>query len=131
MRSSSSVSIANFPQFPPTIGRSPLIAPIWLICLRGAGLYRSDNYVNPVKVTGRLLQAQVLAALLLLSAMYLTRSETISRLLIQCFLVVSFLMLTAQKLVLTGLLVRTRRRTPDHRRKVVLVAEPSRAVCPL
>src|ERR1700694_29466 len=67
-----------------------LIIPAWLICLRSFDLYSSAAYVSKRKLLTRLLQTQFVAGLLLLSAMYLTRSVGVSRLMLQVFLSASF-----------------------------------------
>src|SRR5436190_2254057 len=61
---------------------------IWLLCLTAFGLYPSTTYHSGRSVVSRLAQAEFLASLLLFSVMYLTRSEVISRLLLQTFLAV-------------------------------------------
>jgi exopolysaccharide biosynthesis polyprenyl glycosylphosphotransferase len=104
-----------------------LILPLWLICLRAFGLYSSPAYGSRGRLMSRLVKAQILAGLMLLSSMYLTRSEDISRLLLQAFLVVSFVFLTAQKFGLRIYLEIARRRKPLQRRKVLLVSDPAAA----
>src|SRR4051794_11229413 len=102
-----------------------LIIPIWLGCLAIFGFYRSAAYSSRVRLLVRLAQAHFVAGLLLLSLMYLTRSEIVSRLLMQVFLAVSFVLLTAQKVALAAYLESARRRTNLGRRKVVLVSHPA------
>ena len=104
-----------------------LIIPIWLVCLRVFGLYSSPVYGSRGRLMGRLVQAQIMAGLMLLSSMYLTRSQAVSRLLLQTFLVVSFVFLTAQKFGLRTYLDIARRRKPLQRRKVLLVSDPAAA----
>jgi FlaA1/EpsC-like NDP-sugar epimerase len=102
-----------------------LIIPIWLGALGIFGLYRSSAYSSRGRLLGRLAQAHTLAALLLLSLMYLTHSEAISRLLLQVFLAVSFVLLSAQKVALAAYLDQARRRIHLGRRKVILVSHPA------
>ncbi len=100
---------------------------LWIVCLRGFGLYDSATYTLRGRLLWRLAQAHFVAGLLLLSAMYLTKSAEVSRLLLQGFLVVSFGALAAQKFALRACLQRTRRRATLRRRKVLLVAPPAAA----
>ncbi len=104
-----------------------LIVPIWLVCLGSFGLYKSATYASTRWLFGRLLRVQIVAGLVLLSSMYLTRSWGISRLLLQNFLAASFVLLAAQKLVLKACLDWARRRKPPRRRKVLLVSDPALA----
>jgi exopolysaccharide biosynthesis polyprenyl glycosylphosphotransferase len=101
-----------------------LILPIWMICLRVFGFYSSAVYDSRRGLLSRLIRMQIIASLVLLSSMYLTRSQIVSRLLLQTFLVASFLLLVAQKFALRAYLDNARRRTPNHRRKVLLVSAP-------
>src|ERR1700730_14827461 len=99
-----------------------LIVPIWLGCLWIFGFYASITYASRRSILSRLLRTHVFASLILLSAMYLTRSEAISRLLIQTFLVISFIFLGAQKIAIKGYLERSCRRPAGGRRKVLLAS---------
>jgi exopolysaccharide biosynthesis polyprenyl glycosylphosphotransferase len=102
-----------------------LVAPIilaWLICLRSFGLYSSAAYDSKRRLLARLLRTQFIAGLLLLSAMYLTRSVGVSRLMLQVFLAVSFVLLLAQKFALRACLIYFRQHTHFQRRKVLLVS---------
>src|SRR5713101_9487284 len=67
-----------------------LIVPIWLGCLWIFGFYASISYASRRSILSRLLRTHVFAGLILLSTMYLMRSEAVSRLLMQTFLVISF-----------------------------------------
>ncbi|MBV8771851.1 MAG: sugar transferase [Deltaproteobacteria bacterium] len=100
---------------------------IWLLCLTAFGLYRSASYHSRNGVLCRLLEAEFLASLLLFSVMYLTRSEVISRLLLQTFVAVGFVLLAFQKLALSAYIRNARLRPNVQRRKVVLVADPDNA----
>jgi len=95
---------------------------IWLVCLRSFGLYRSAVYVVCGRLLWRVIQTQFVSGLLLLSAMYLTKSAEISRLLLQSFLVTSFVGLTVQKFALRAYLERLRSRNRPWQRKVLLIA---------
>jgi exopolysaccharide biosynthesis polyprenyl glycosylphosphotransferase len=101
-----------------------LIVPIWLGCLWIFGLYTSAAYQSVSTVLNSLLRTQFLAGLLLLSLMYITRSEAISRVLIQTFLVVSFAVLNFQKLALKVIIEHGRRWPERGQRKIVLLASP-------
>jgi exopolysaccharide biosynthesis polyprenyl glycosylphosphotransferase len=102
-----------------------LIVPIWLGCLWIFGFYASITYASRQSILSRLLRTHVFASLTLLSAMYLTRSEAVSRLLIQTFLVISFFLLGVQKFAIKGCLERSCRRPAGGRRKVLLASPPA------
>jgi exopolysaccharide biosynthesis polyprenyl glycosylphosphotransferase len=111
----------NFVSFASYIWLLALIVPIWLVCLSEFGFYTSTIYRHSRLLLLRLVRAQVAAGLTLLAIMYLTRSESVSRLLLQMFLTISFVMLAAQKFAIRAYLI-TRQRSPKDRRKVLLVA---------
>jgi exopolysaccharide biosynthesis polyprenyl glycosylphosphotransferase len=98
-----------------------LIVPIWLVCLREFGLYASAVYSSSRELLGRLVRMQFVAGLILLAVMYLTRSESVSRLLLQVFLIISFTMLAAQKFAMRAYLNYARRQAPLKRPKVLLI----------
>jgi exopolysaccharide biosynthesis polyprenyl glycosylphosphotransferase len=104
-----------------------LIVPIWLVCLREFGLYASAVYSSSRELLGRLVRTQFVAGLILLAVMYLTRSESVSRLLLQVFLIISFTMLAAQKLALRAYLNYAKRQAPLKRPKVLLIAAAATA----
>ncbi|MBF6571125.1 MAG: sugar transferase [Candidatus Binataceae bacterium] len=104
-----------------------LIVPIWLGCLWIFGFYTSIGYSSHRNILSRLVRTHVFASLMLLSAMYLTRSEAVSRLLIQTFLGISFIALGAQKFAIKAALERACRRAAGGRRKVLLAAPPAAA----
>lgn len=99
---------------------------VWLVCLRGFGLYSSANYASRGRLLWCLVRAHFVGGLVLLSAMYLTKSAIVSRLLLQTFLALSFVALMAQKFALHAWLSGIRYDTP-RRRKVLLVAAPAAA----
>jgi exopolysaccharide biosynthesis polyprenyl glycosylphosphotransferase len=111
------------------VGLIALIVPIWLICLSEFGFYASPINFNPHgrELLARLLRAHFVAGLMLLAVMYLTRSEAVSRLLLQVFLIVGFAMLTAEKLALWTCLNRAQKRAPLQRLKVLLIANAATA----
>jgi exopolysaccharide biosynthesis polyprenyl glycosylphosphotransferase len=96
---------------------------VWLACLSTFGLYRSAAYFSMRRVLTCLLQGQLLAGALLFSVMYLTHSEVISRLLLQTFLAVSFILLAFQKLTVVVYFDKVRQRADLQPRKVVLVSD--------
>jgi exopolysaccharide biosynthesis polyprenyl glycosylphosphotransferase len=104
-----------------------LILPIWLICFGEFGFY--DPPFNPPlrELLNRLVRSHFVAGLILLAFMYLTRSEAVSRLLLQVFLVISFVTLVAEKLGLRAFLNRARYRAQLTRPKVVLIASAEMA----
>ena len=116
--------------FLPTVSNvklTALILPIWLICLGEFGLYTTPINTPVRELLGRLLRSHFVSGLMLLAFMYLTRSEAVSRLLLQVFLIVSFAMLAAEKLALRAYLNRARRRAPLQRPKVLLIAPAAAA----
>ncbi len=117
----------NFVSFAGYAWLLALIVPIWLACLRVFGLYNSAAYASRYGLLNRLMRVQFTAGLVLLSLMYLTRSENISRLLLQTFLAVSFIFLAAQKFALRAYLNNARGRTSAQRSKVLLVSVPAAA----
>jgi exopolysaccharide biosynthesis polyprenyl glycosylphosphotransferase len=115
-------------EFPSFAAYAWLLAPIiliWLTCLSAFGLYCSTAYHSRWALLSRMVQMQSLAGLLLFSAMYLTHSEIVSRLLLDVFVVVSFAFLACEKFALAAYLVR--RRAQPQPRKVVLVSDPAKA----
>ena len=111
------------------VGLITLIVPIWLICLSEFGFYTTPINVNTPgrELLARLLRAQFVAGMMLLAVMYLTRSEAVSRLLLQVFLIVGFAMLATEKLALRAYLNRAQRRVPLQRPKVLLIAAAATA----
>jgi exopolysaccharide biosynthesis polyprenyl glycosylphosphotransferase len=104
-----------------------LIVPIWLACFWIFGFYASITYASRRSILSRLLRTHFFSSLILLTAMYLTRSEVISRLLTQTFLVISFIFLGAEKFAIKEYLERTCRRPARGRRKVLLASPPAAA----
>ena len=74
-----------------------IITPTWACSFYLMGLYRQVTYWSFALLLKNLLKAQGFASLGVLSAMYLTRSEEISRLLLQTFILISFVMLALEK----------------------------------
>jgi hypothetical protein len=104
-----------------------LIVPIWLVSLREFDIYTSTIYTSRRDLFGRLVRTQFVAGLMLLSLMYLTRSQSVSRLLLQVFLIFSFAMLVAQKFALRAYFNYARRQSPLKRPKVLLIAAAATA----
>ncbi len=104
-----------------------VIVPAWLVALRAFGLYDSASYQSGWDIVARMIKAQMLAALMLLSTMYLTKSAQISRLLLQTFIGTSFAALTLQKFAVRSTLESLRRRRGAQVRKVLVVCDASRA----
>jgi exopolysaccharide biosynthesis polyprenyl glycosylphosphotransferase len=104
-----------------------VIVPVWFVALRAFGLYNSASYQSRWDIVARMIKAQMLAALILLSTMYLTKSEQISRLLLQTFLGTSFIALTIQKLAVRTTLEYLRRKQGVQVPKVLVVCNLSHA----
>jgi exopolysaccharide biosynthesis polyprenyl glycosylphosphotransferase len=98
-----------------------VIVPIWLLLLRRFGLYDPICYTSLGRLLRAVVKVQVLGGLCLLSVMYLTRSGQISRLLLQCYLGVSFLALMAEKWGMKAVLDHYRKSQGVHRRQVLVV----------
>jgi FlaA1/EpsC-like NDP-sugar epimerase len=75
-----------------------VIAPIWIGTLRWFGAYESATYRSSSRLTTAIVKAHVTVGLALLSVMYLAMRMDVSRLLLQTFLAVSFVLLVAVKL---------------------------------
>jgi len=104
-----------------------VIVPTWIVALRSFGLYESPSYGSRRGVVARLVKAQAFAALMLLSTMYLTRSTIVSRLLLQTFVGMSFVVLTIQKMAVRTTLDWLQHRSGTHVTKVLLICSASRA----
>lgn len=104
-----------------------LILPIWIICLGEFGLFAPPINTPIRELLGRLLRSHFVAGLMLLAFMYLTRSQAVSRLLLQVFLIISLTLLVTEKLALRSYLNRARRRAPLQRPKVLLIAAAAMA----
>jgi exopolysaccharide biosynthesis polyprenyl glycosylphosphotransferase len=98
-----------------------LIVPAWLASLWFAGLYKSEIYRRITTLFAAVVYAQIVAALLLLSSMYMTKSVEVSRVMTQLFIVISFCAILIQKLLLRAVLRRHREHLAFHRPRVLLV----------
>jgi exopolysaccharide biosynthesis polyprenyl glycosylphosphotransferase len=105
-----------------------VILPAWLVGLWSAGLYKSGNYHSLVRLVVAVIRAQVVASLLLLSSMYMTKSVEVSRVLTQLLIVISFCAILLQKVALHVFLQRHRHRLSFHRPHVLLVGSVSDSV---
>lgn len=105
-----------------------VILPTWAVCLRRFGLYGSRTYESGRRILKCLVKAQALGGLTLLSVLYLATKLNISRLLLELFLVISFLMLLAVKIAVKQMLsqLARRRRAREHW-KVLLVGDLAHA----
>src|SRR6266849_1131310 len=97
-----------------------VIGPVWVLSLRSLGLYQPESYESILSIVSRLVRAQVIAGLMLLSTMYLTKSSEVSRLLLQTFLGLSFVVLMAQKAAVRIALQRWRREGAFKRKTLVM-----------
>ena len=105
-----------------------LIVPTWIVALRRFGLYGSKTYESGRRILTCLGKAQILAGLTLLSIMYLTTNLSISRLLLETFLAVSFFMLLGVKIAVKQTLSQlARRRRAREYWKVLLVGDLAHA----
>ena len=98
-----------------------VIVSIWLFLLRGFGLYDSLSYESLGRILTALVKVQLLGGLILLSFMYLSRSEDVSRLLLQTFLGVSCIGLVGEKVGVRIALNYFRKRQSPYLRNVLVV----------
>jgi exopolysaccharide biosynthesis polyprenyl glycosylphosphotransferase len=98
-----------------------LIIPTWTLLLRNYGLYNSASYESWPSVLRALLHVQALASLVMLAAMYVTKSEVVSRGLLHVFVIISYAALVMEKAGIRRVLLYARRRKLWHLRKVLLV----------
>jgi exopolysaccharide biosynthesis polyprenyl glycosylphosphotransferase len=103
-----------------------VIIPVWILTLRWFGLYETLTYSSLSRSLGHLVRAHFVAALLLLSTMYVTKAVIVSRVLMQTFLTVSFVALAGQKSALQALLKRRRWRVAFNHPRVLLVGNPEK-----
>ncbi len=101
------------------LGLLLVLLPIWLVCLRSVGLYRSLRSRRLGDVLWDVAKAQALATLLLLSFLFVARRWEVSRLLTQIFLGVSLLSLAVQKVLIVQTLRRLRASGRNARYAVV------------
>jgi FlaA1/EpsC-like NDP-sugar epimerase len=105
----------------------PILA-FWLVSLWLFGLYRSASYVRFNGLFSRLLQAHLLASLCFLSSMYLTKSESVSRLLLQLFVAFALAALVIEKCLVKATIDYLREHHHAGRRRVLLVATNDHAL---
>ena len=74
-----------------------VIVPVWLLALQGAGMYDSLRYSSYRAFLRRLGAAHALAGVTLLSVLFIAHAWGVSRLVVQLFLVLSFLALAGEK----------------------------------
>jgi len=98
-----------------------LIVPIWLFWLSSVHLYEAPAYRSLREMLGRLLQAHLLAGMTLFAVIYIARAWSVSRLLLQAFLVIALGILTAEKIAVQLVLGRLRAGRSHQTRKVLVV----------
>ncbi len=76
-----------------------IILPAWFVSLWRFNLYRPSSHKSSGAIMLSLLKAQALAGLILLSAMYLTMSEYVSRLFLETFLLISWIVLLGERIL--------------------------------
>jgi exopolysaccharide biosynthesis polyprenyl glycosylphosphotransferase len=103
-----------------------LVAVIWLSCLNIFGFYDSLRYRERMDIFGSLVKAQAVAALLLLSVLFIARRWEVSRLFTQIFLGISFIAVTAEKLAVVSVL-RHQRRAGRNSQAALVVGAVDRA----
>ncbi len=105
-----------------------IVIPASCLALRRVGLYQSKCYESPGAIAKSVVKAQIIAALVVLSAMYLGKRTEISRLFLQLFFVVSTVALIGGKLATRALLMRRVRRSRARKRwRVAVVGDDAGA----
>jgi exopolysaccharide biosynthesis polyprenyl glycosylphosphotransferase len=105
-----------------------MIGPFWVVALWRSGLYSFRAYRSSRTIIASLLKAQLLGGGMLLSGMFLSRSEDVSRLLLQVFIVFSGMALATERLLLQlALRYRARHLRRTSAWRVLLVADRLRA----
>lgn len=103
-----------------------LILPTWLFLLDRFGLNRFAGYESLRGIMSSLVKVQAFGGLILTSAMYVSHSAQISRLLLQIFLGTSYVGLSMEKVVVRGILLYFRQARHAYVRQVLIVGtEPS------
>ena len=97
------------------------IGAAWTVSFRTFNLYDYSAYGSASIIANRMFPAHAFASLMLLSTMYLTKSEEISRVLIQTFIGVSFVALLLQKTAVTLSMERICNRSSAQLRRIVVV----------
>jgi exopolysaccharide biosynthesis polyprenyl glycosylphosphotransferase len=101
-----------------------LIGPFWVVALSRSGLYDFRAYRRARTTISALIKTQLIGGGMLLSAMFLTKSEEVSRLLIQVFIVASGIALVTERLVAQSLLdYRARHRRGSKAWRVLLMSD--------
>ncbi len=97
------------------------ITTVWTLSFRTFHLYDYSAYESANIIANRMFPAHALASLILLSTMYLTKSEEINRVLIRTFISVSFVALLLQKTAVTLSMKRICNRSSSQLRRIVVV----------
>ncbi len=100
-----------------------LMVPFWLSSMRWAGLYEAACYRSFPVLFRRLLKAQVIAAMLLLSFLFVSRAWNVSRLFTQVFIAVSFVGLSAERSVLKLAMDRSSMSFVGHLPRVLVIGD--------
>jgi exopolysaccharide biosynthesis polyprenyl glycosylphosphotransferase len=104
-----------------------VIVPVWLLSLRWFGLFEASAYSSLPSALSQLIRAHLVGALILLSTMYATKAEMVSRVLMQNFLTLSIVALAVQSAIVQALLKRHRSHTGFNCPRVLLIGEPEKS----
>jgi exopolysaccharide biosynthesis polyprenyl glycosylphosphotransferase len=74
-----------------------MIGPFWVVALWQSGLYEARAYRSGKTMAAGLFKTQLIGGGMLLSAMFLPKSEEVSRLLLQIFIAISGIILAAER----------------------------------
>ncbi|MGH7782193.1 MAG: sugar transferase [Candidatus Binataceae bacterium] len=109
----SKTGFAAMPRFHQYIWVIFIIEPAFLISLLRVGLYRSNTYHSRGRIVVAVGKASVLGILLVISALYMMKEPDLSRFVLNIFAIVSIVALSAEKLAVNAILLRS----AEHRRK--------------
>lgn len=102
-----------------------LILPTFIFWLAMFGLYRTASLRDPLRLIGSVARACLMGVLTMLSLLYMTKHQSLSRFIFQSFALMSVVALTAERLAMRALLnQRAMQRRRRRRWEVLLVAEP-------
>ncbi len=104
-----------------------LIVPFWLSSMRWAGLYEAGCYRSFPVLFRRLFNAQVIAGMLMLSFLFVSRFWNVSRLFTQVFIAVSFVGLSAERSLLKLVMDRSSLSFVAHLPRVLVIGDGRQA----
>ncbi len=104
-----------------------IILPTWIFLRHQFGLHSSSAYTSFARIMSPLFKAHVLGGLILLAMLYLTKSEEVSRSLMQAFIGVSLVGLFLETLGVRAALAHLGNKPRAQHRKVLVIGTNTRA----